>query len=201
MLAAGLISFVFLKPTCRWLTKKGWAKQPFTAQENTVSQTFAMAMTGSSAPFASISRCGYFMLHLHFMHACIIIASAHNSSWSSCIAFCLSLFAWPWDSSCAWYSILILFLLLRAVWCLGFGSYLEGLTTIGYNLTGGDSTPGNVGIYDANSAKSIIGYGLCIIFIGVLQHRFQGKLLRAHQCKGSVHISPAIPRANVWSIA
>jgi len=53
-----------------------------------------------------------------------------------------------------------------AVWCLGFGSYLEGLTTIGYNLTGGDSTPGNVGIYDANSAKSIIGYGLCIIFIG-----------------------------------
>ncbi len=55
-----------------------------------------------------------------------------------------------------------------AVWCLGFGSYLEGLTTIGYNLTGGDSTPGNVGIYDANSAKSIIGYGLCIIFIGAL---------------------------------
>jgi hypothetical protein len=50
--AAGLISFVFLKPTCRWLIKKGWGKQPFTAQENTVSQTFAMAMTGSSAACA-----------------------------------------------------------------------------------------------------------------------------------------------------
>ena len=53
-----------------------------------------------------------------------------------------------------------------AVWCLGFGSYLEGLNVIGYNLTGGASTPGNVGIYDSNSAKNIIGYGLCIIFIG-----------------------------------
>ena len=52
VVAAGLISFVFLKPTCRWLIKKGWAKQPFTAQENTVSQTFAMAMTGSSASSA-----------------------------------------------------------------------------------------------------------------------------------------------------
>ncbi len=54
LFAAGLISFVFLKPTCKWLTKKGWAKQPFTAQENTVSQTFAMAMTGSSACFAAL---------------------------------------------------------------------------------------------------------------------------------------------------
>ncbi len=54
MFAAGLISFVFLKPTCRWLTKKGWAKQPFTAQENTVSQTFAMAMTGSSARYDAV---------------------------------------------------------------------------------------------------------------------------------------------------
>jgi hypothetical protein len=51
-IASGLISFVFLKPTCRWLIKKGWGKQPFTAQENTVAQTFAMAMTGSSATFA-----------------------------------------------------------------------------------------------------------------------------------------------------
>ena len=54
----------------------------------------------------------------------------------------------------------------RAVWCLGFGSYLLGLGTIGYNLTGGDSTPGNVGIVDATSPKNIIGFGLCIIFIG-----------------------------------
>ena len=52
----GLISFVFLKPTCRWLIKKGWAKQPFTAQENTVAQTFAMAMTGSSASSAAFQR-------------------------------------------------------------------------------------------------------------------------------------------------
>jgi hypothetical protein len=56
--------------------------------------------------------------------------------------------------------------LASAVWCLGFGSYLEGLNIIGYNQTGGSSTPGNVGIYDSNSAKNIIGYGLCIIFIG-----------------------------------
>ena len=70
-----------------------------------------------------------------------------------------------------------------AVWCLGFGSYLEGLTTIGYNLTGGDSTPGNVGIYDANSAKSIIGYGLCIIFIGALlliPARFASAVLKSY---------------------
>ncbi len=55
----------------------------------------------------------------------------------------------------------------RAVWCLGFGSYLLGLGTIGYELTGGDSTPGNVGIVDATAPKNIIGFGLCIIFIGV----------------------------------
>jgi len=53
-----------------------------------------------------------------------------------------------------------------AVWCLGFGSYLLGLGTIGYELTGGDSTPGNVGIVDATAPKNIIGFGLCIIFIG-----------------------------------
>lgn len=53
-----------------------------------------------------------------------------------------------------------------AVWCLGFGSYLLGLGTVGYNLTGGDSTPGNVGIVDATAPGNIIGYGLCIIFIG-----------------------------------
>ena len=55
----GLISFVFLKPTCRWLIKKGWGKQPFTAQENTVAQTFAMAMTGSSA---SVCQCLHALL-------------------------------------------------------------------------------------------------------------------------------------------
>ena len=49
ILCAGLIGFVLLKPLCRWLNKKGWTKQPFTAQENTVMQTTAMAMTSSSA--------------------------------------------------------------------------------------------------------------------------------------------------------
>ena len=37
---------------------------------------------------------------------------------------------------------------------------------VGYDLTGGDSTPGNVGIYDSTAPKNTIGYGLCIIFIG-----------------------------------
>ena len=48
----------------------------------------------------------------------------------------------------------------------GFGSYLLGLNTVGYELTGGASTPGNVGIVDSTSPKNIIGFGLCIIFIG-----------------------------------
>jgi hypothetical protein len=52
---------------------------------------------------------------------------------------------------------------------LGFGSYLLGLNTVGYELTGGSSTPGNVGIVDSTSPKNIIGYGLCIIFIGASQ--------------------------------
>ena len=43
----GLISFVILRPFSAWLTKRGWSRQPFTAQENTVCQTMAMAMTGS----------------------------------------------------------------------------------------------------------------------------------------------------------
>jgi hypothetical protein len=37
---------------------------------------------------------------------------------------------------------------------------------VGYDLTGGASTPGNVGIYDSTAPKNTIGYGLCIIFIG-----------------------------------
>ena len=57
-----------------------------------------------------------------------------------------------------------------AVWCLGFGSYLLGLNTVGYELTGGASTPGNVGIVDSTSPKNIIGFGLCIIFIGAFPH-------------------------------
>lgn len=38
---------MILKPTVNWLNKLGWSKQPFSPQENTVAQTFAMAMTGS----------------------------------------------------------------------------------------------------------------------------------------------------------
>lgn len=49
----------------------------------------------------------------------------------------------------------------------GFGSYNFGMTQVGYDLTGGDSTPGNrlEDIYELTATR-IIGYGMCIIFIG-----------------------------------
>ncbi len=46
-MAAGLIAFLILKPLTAALLRLGWTKQPFTAQENTVVQTFAMAMVTS----------------------------------------------------------------------------------------------------------------------------------------------------------
>ena len=46
-LAAGLTAFLVLKPVTAWLLRLGWTRQPFTAQENTVVQTFAMAMVTS----------------------------------------------------------------------------------------------------------------------------------------------------------
>jgi len=46
-LAAGLTAFLVLKPMTTWLLRAGWTTQPFTAQENTVVQTFAMAMVTS----------------------------------------------------------------------------------------------------------------------------------------------------------
>lgn len=45
--AAGLTAFLILKPVTAWLLRLGWSRQPFTAQENTVVQTFAMAMVTS----------------------------------------------------------------------------------------------------------------------------------------------------------
>lgn len=41
------------------------------------------------------------------------------------------------------------------------------MSNIGYQLTGGDSTPGNRAIdtYEVTTWR-IIGYGLCIIFVG-----------------------------------
>ena len=44
---AGLTAFLVLKPLTTWLLRSGWSTQPFTAQENTVVQTFAMAMVTS----------------------------------------------------------------------------------------------------------------------------------------------------------
>ena len=44
---AGLTAFLVLKPLTTWLLRRGWTTQPFTAQENTVVQTFAMAMVTS----------------------------------------------------------------------------------------------------------------------------------------------------------
>ena len=44
---AGLTAFLVLKPMTTWLLRAGWTTQPFTAQENTVVQTFAMAMVTS----------------------------------------------------------------------------------------------------------------------------------------------------------
>ncbi len=44
---AGLTAFLVLKPLTTWLLRAGWSTQPFTAQENTVVQTFAMAMVTS----------------------------------------------------------------------------------------------------------------------------------------------------------
>jgi OPT oligopeptide transporter protein len=44
---AGLTAFLILKPVTAWLLRMGWTRQPFTAQENTVVQTFAMAMVTS----------------------------------------------------------------------------------------------------------------------------------------------------------
>lgn len=46
-LSAGLTAFLILKPLTAWLLRMGWSRQPFTAQENTVVQTFAMAMVTS----------------------------------------------------------------------------------------------------------------------------------------------------------
>lgn len=43
----GLTAFLILKPITAWLLRMGWSRQPFTAQENTVVQTFAMAMVTS----------------------------------------------------------------------------------------------------------------------------------------------------------
>lgn len=43
----GLTAFLILKPVTAWLLRMGWSRQPFTAQENTVVQTFAMAMVTS----------------------------------------------------------------------------------------------------------------------------------------------------------
>ena len=42
-----MTAFLILKPLTAWLLRMGWSKQPFTAQENTVVQTFAMAMVTS----------------------------------------------------------------------------------------------------------------------------------------------------------
>ena len=47
LIAAGLTAFLILKPVTAWLLRVGWTRQPFTAQENTVVQTFAMAMVTS----------------------------------------------------------------------------------------------------------------------------------------------------------
>ena len=44
---SGLTAFLILKPLTAWLLRLRWSKQPFTAQENTVVQTFAMAMVTS----------------------------------------------------------------------------------------------------------------------------------------------------------
>jgi hypothetical protein len=79
--AAGLIGFVILKPLCRWLNKKGWTKQPFTAQENTVMQTTAMAMTGSSAsPWVTIVfPCAALVLALHGYSGVTTSVPAHAS--------------------------------------------------------------------------------------------------------------------------
>jgi OPT family oligopeptide transporter len=43
----GLTAFLILKPVTAQLLRLGWTRQPFTAQENTVVQTFAMAMVTS----------------------------------------------------------------------------------------------------------------------------------------------------------
>ena len=50
----------------------------------------------------------------------------------------------------------------------GFGSYLTGMGTVGYKLSGGSASPGNrIEDVFALSTINIIGYGLCIIFMGM----------------------------------
>lgn len=55
----------------------------------------------------------------------------------------------------------------RPFLCTGFGSYIFGMTEVGYTLTGGDATPGNrlLDVIPLTTTR-LIGYGMCIIFIG-----------------------------------
>lgn len=84
---------------------------------------------------------------------------------------------------------------LRHLTCAGFGSYIFGMSTVGYNLAGGDLTDGNrlTDTYVLSTGR-IIGYGLCIVFIGEPPNSLTGcwncdmlysSSFRAHQLRSA----------------